>query len=135
MSRPSSRWAGRGRCFVGLVSDYQGGKVSWRIGGANVRCPARREYGAAAALPGDQDRVLGHGAAPGETGPADVVGDDHLDDGVERCVVVHAVGDRDAEGDAAPVRLVQLEGGREDEPRVGVLVDGVGIGGGGCCVS
>lgn len=115
----------------GFVSGEERNLGGWGAG-LNSRCPARREHGAGRALPGDQDRVLGHRTAPGETGPADVVGDNYLDDGVKRCVVIHAVGDGDAEGDAAPVRLVQLEGGREDEPRVGVLVDGIAIGRGGC---
>lgn len=96
---------------------------------SDLRCPARRQdHVVAVVSPGHQQRVVGHRAAPREAGPADIVGDDHLDDGVIRSVALHAVRDRHAEGDAAPVGLVQLEVGREDQPRVGVLVDGVGRG-------
>jgi hypothetical protein len=91
-----------------------------------VPSPPRGEHDLVVVVaPGDEERVPHHGARPGETGPADVVGEDGLDDDVEGRVVLSTLGDGDAVGDAAPVGLVQLEVGREGQARVGVVDAGI----------
>jgi hypothetical protein len=109
--------------------------VSFR-GANNSRSPAGGQNDVVAgAPPGYQQRAPRHGAAPGEAGPAHVVWHDHLNDGIIRRVALGGVWDCNAEGDAAPIGLVELEVGREDQPGVRVLIYRVGGGAGrGCCV-
>lgn len=96
-----------------------------RLDKRNVPSPPRRQHRTAGPLPGYQQRVFRHGTAPSESGPAHIVGRNHLDDGIVGGVALGIVRDGYAECDAAAVGSVELEGGREGQACFGI-VDGVG---------
>jgi len=74
------------------------------------------------APPEDEQRILGHRASPGKSGPADLVRHNYLDDRVEGRVGWHVLRDRKAKSDATVIRLVEGIVLRERESRIGVAV-------------